>query len=311
MALNPNARIKIVGYHQKPMAGFFRINHHQAVSRAQSLFPYFNAPGRTCSHGYIDEFGGTEQYVDTKFQAAADLDGNDVTISLETWDNGGLATHWNDKQLEAIINWDVWVIQNHPRIPIILAKSSVPGENKGLSWHRLGVPYRTTPLLALRRIATAYAPGYVEKGGVWYSKVSGKTCPGDGRIQQVKEIIYPEVAKRLGTFPVVDPIPVTPLPVPVPVPTIPQEFNMDRLDLRNAQTAPVTGRHMDNLQGLLLAAGYGPRGLIGPSGRPDGVGGPLTKYYVGEWQKRTNTGDGRGNADYLVGTGTWKSLIEY
>lgn len=112
-----------------------------------------------------------------------------------------------------------------------------------------------------------------------------------------------------GITPVDSPVLSGPAPIPAPAPKV--GYAMDRLDLRNAQNVRVTGRHVDNLQGLLLAAGYGPTGLVGSNGRPDGVAGPATKNAVGDWQRRTNTGDGKGNADFIVGDGTWKSLIEY
>jgi hypothetical protein len=111
------------------------------------------------------------------------------------------------------------------------------------------------------------------------------------------------------TIPVDNPI--TPPPPPALPPTPPEEYNMDRLDLSNAASSSVTGRHVDNLQGLLLAAGYGPAGLVGKNGRPDGIAGKTTQACVADWQVKTNTGDGNGNADLIVGAGTWKSLIEY
>lgn len=94
----------------------------------------------------------------------------------------------------------------------------------------------------------------------------------------------------------------------VPSPT---EYDMDTIDLRNADRVPVTGRHVDNLQGLLLAAGYGPKGLVGANGRPDGVAGAGTKAAAGDWQRRTNTGDGRGNPDFIFGARSWQTLIEF
>lgn len=90
-----------------------------------------------------------------------------------------------------------------------------------------------------------------------------------------------------------------------------EEYAMDVIDLRNADSVPVTGRHVDNLQGLLLAAGYGPAGLVGANGRPDGRAGAATKRAAGDWQRRTNTGDGRGNPDFVFGARSWKTLIEF
>jgi hypothetical protein len=132
-------------------------------------------------------------------------------------------------------------------------------------------------------------------------------CPGDNAYALIDNINRGEF-RSLGTIPVTNPIPA---PAPAPTPPAQRKYDMDRLDLTNAHNARVTGRHVDNLQGLLLAAGFGPSGLVNARGLPDGIAGAATRRYVGEWQVRTNTGDGRGHADYIVGDGTWTSLIEY
>lgn len=84
---------------------------------------------------------------------------------------------------------------------------------------------------------------------------------------------------------------------------------MDRLDLRKAHVTPVRGRHVDNLQALLLAAGYGPKGLVGLNGRPDGIAGAVTREALGAFQRSTGTGS-NGAPDYVVGPRTWRALIE-
>ena len=64
-----------------------RINLHTAVSSATSLFGYWQTNSRgVYSHFYVREDGTVEQYVDTKYRAACDLDGNPDTISIESWD---------------------------------------------------------------------------------------------------------------------------------------------------------------------------------------------------------------------------------
>jgi hypothetical protein len=84
---------------------------------------------------------------------------------------------------------------------------------------------------------------------------------------------------------------------------------MPELDLRNADITPVKDAAVRQLQGLLLAAGYGPDGLIGEDGRPDGSAGSGTRGVLGEFQTRTGTGNKDGTPDYLVGEGTWKALL--
>jgi hypothetical protein len=84
---------------------------------------------------------------------------------------------------------------------------------------------------------------------------------------------------------------------------------MPKLDLREAATTPVKGEGVRQLQGLLLAAGYGPDGLIGEDGRPDGSAGSGTRTVVGEFQTKTGTGKKDGSPDYVVGEATWKALL--
>jgi N-acetylmuramoyl-L-alanine amidase len=128
-------------------------------------------------------------------------------------------------------------------------------------------------------------------------------CPGDRAYALIDNV-------NRGEFRTAEPVgnPVTPTPS---APTTPRKYKMHRLDLSNAQNVPVRDIHVDNLQGLLLAAGYGPEGLVGADGLPDGVAGAATKRFVGQAQVKFNTGDGKGGADYIVGDGTWTALIEY
>ncbi len=79
--------------------------------------------------------------------------------------------------------------------------------------------------------------------------------------------------------------------------------SMDTIDLRNAQTTPVTAPdHVDNLQGLLKAAArndasFDPGGI-------DGIGGPKTKQATGNFQAAKAAPQ-----DFIVGPNTWKALI--
>ncbi len=78
--------------------------------------------------------------------------------------------------------------------------------------------------------------------------------------------------------------------------------NMDFVDLRNAQSALVVGRHVDNLQGLL-------RGTRNPAWDPgliDGLGGARTKAAVIAFQGANGLAQ-----DAIVGPLTWAALIPF
>ncbi|MCA1703036.1 MAG: peptidoglycan-binding protein [Actinobacteria bacterium] len=77
---------------------------------------------------------------------------------------------------------------------------------------------------------------------------------------------------------------------------------MDTLDLRNANSSPVRGRHVDNLQGLLAGTGS-PAFAPGPI---DGVAGPRTRAAVVGFQSANGL-----DADAIVGPRTWGALIPF
>jgi len=133
--------------------------------------------------------------------------------------------------------------------------------------------------------------------------------PGPIPIDEWIKLMKKELsAPSSPSTPVSNPKPSNPKP---PTNTIEVGYKVETLDFRNADKTPVKHYLVDNLQGLLLAAGYGPDGLVGSTGRPDGIGGAKTKFYLGEWQKKSNSGAGNGKADYIAGPKTWKTLIEY
>lgn len=77
---------------------------------------------------------------------------------------------------------------------------------------------------------------------------------------------------------------------------------LDTLDLRNANSSPVSGRHVDNLQGLLA----GTRSAAFAPGPIDGVAGPRTRAAVVGFQSANGLG-----ADAIVGPRTWGALIPF
>lgn len=180
MAWYPKAIRKPITRHDTPMLRYRGICHHVAVSEGTSLFSYFNIPGNATSHFYVRRTGKVEQYVDTKFRAPAQLEGNPTMISIET--QGGKVNAdtepWDPAQVEALIELDAWIAKTHG-IPLQMMKDSKP-TSKGFGYHKLGVnPYR------------------VDGGELW-SKATGKICPGGAKIKQISSSILPGVIKLLG-----------------------------------------------------------------------------------------------------------------
>lgn len=160
-----------------------RCNLHTQAGNG-SLYDYFNAPGRASSHFWVGKRGQVEQYVDTIYEAEADLQGNSTTVSIET--EGSLEA-WTPAQLAAIIKLVDWVMTTH-KIRRKLATTSFAGaeSSKGLSWHRLGVDGNFPT-------KGRYAGRLQNGGGLRYSNARGKVCPGNARIDQIHDEVAPAV----------------------------------------------------------------------------------------------------------------------
>src|SRR4051794_18347581 len=122
------------------LAVYNRINLHVQAGTG-SLYGYFNASSRPNSHFWVSYTGVVEQYVDTTFQARADYQGNDATVSIET--EGGTGPHadtdpWKSAQVDAMVALVAWIMETH-EIPKKLAENSYldSESSRGLSWHRL------------------------------------------------------------------------------------------------------------------------------------------------------------------------------
>ncbi len=93
-------------------------------------------------------------------------------------------------------------------------------------------------------------------------------------------------------------------PKPQPQPTPTNDWltevikSMQTLDLRNAHVSPVRHHHVDNLQGLLVAAGY--RITV------DGIAGNQTKESLMQFQAKLGL-----SKDAICGPNSWKALITY
>lgn len=190
MAIYPGAVVKLVPRTFPRATVRNRVNLHTAVSNLDSLYNMFSKPTAACSHFYVREDGTVEQYIDTDRYSAADLDGNDATISIETWDGygrvpwpGGQPPAWTPAQVSSLVALCRWICTTHG-IPPRMADDAKPGESsRGISWHRLGVDG------AFPRLPDIRAGRLQRGGGMHYSSALGKVCPGDARIEQIPGIV--------------------------------------------------------------------------------------------------------------------------
>lgn len=188
---------------RRRLTQYNRVNLHVAVTTGTSLHAFFNRSGQVDSHFYVRLDGTVEQYVDTAWQAFADRDGNDATISIET--AGGVknpdSEPWTPAQVESLARLYAWAVRTHG-IAKRVAKDSKPGaSSRGLSWHRLGIDGNFPALPDVR------AGRRQRGGGMHYSKAAGKICPGAGKIRQVPTIYARAVAILDGAKPAPTPKP--------------------------------------------------------------------------------------------------------
>lgn len=125
---------------------------------------------------YIDPTDGLEyaklyQYVNIFVRADANLDANDIAVSLESASTVNAREPWSLPQVRTIIRFLVWACTEAPTIKAQLCTGP---RGTGIGWHIMyGAPGPWTP-------------------------ARGKVCPGPARIEQVPDIIA-QVQQRLTT----------------------------------------------------------------------------------------------------------------
>ena len=151
------------------------INVHTMVGTLAGSEAWFTPSGRPYSHFGVGGSGAVRQWQDLRYRAASDLNGNPFCISIECEDSGSAFTRWTGsdvpafapKQYAALDKLIDWLCTRFG-IRRVLLKDSC--DRNGISYHRLGIdPWRGTNCTK-------------------FSSATGKVCPGDRRIEQVKSL---------------------------------------------------------------------------------------------------------------------------
>jgi hypothetical protein len=132
---------------------------------------FWNEPGQTLeSHLYVEYSGRSAQYVKATTVAHANYAANVRALSVETESNVGHTDPWTEEQLNELIDIGVWGHRDH------------------------GIPLQLAPAWN--------APGFGYHGMYPEWSPSGTACPGDVRIAQFRDIVFPGiVARATGTEP--------------------------------------------------------------------------------------------------------------
>ncbi|MEV4918843.1 N-acetylmuramoyl-L-alanine amidase [Streptomyces tirandamycinicus] len=132
------------------------------------LFEYWKSTSLE-SHFGLDYAGDLGQFIGTETRADANAGANrrpDGTgaVSIETASNTKASDPWTDKQVEKLIALGSWLHHRHG-IPLRVCRSA---SDPGYGYHRL----------------------YAE----W--SVSGTACPGDARVSQFRNVVFPGIVAR-------------------------------------------------------------------------------------------------------------------
>lgn len=113
--------------------------------------------------GSIAQYVGTETRADASYLANRRPDGTGA-VSIETASNLQHTDPWTDAQVEGLIRLGVWLHWQHG-IPLRICRTA---DDPGYGYHRLH---------------SAWA-------------VSGTACPGDARVRQFREVVFPGIVAR-------------------------------------------------------------------------------------------------------------------
>lgn len=139
----------------------------------QRIYEYWRDSTSLESHFGLDYDGSIGQFIGTETRADANAGANrrpDGTgaVSIETASNTKASDAWTPEQIEQLIRLGVWLHQRHG-IPLRICRAA---DDPGYGYHRLYAAWST----------------------------SGTACPGDARVKQFREVVFPGiVARATGT----------------------------------------------------------------------------------------------------------------
>lgn len=269
----------MVGYLSSTDA-YFRVSNGKGFQGTESHFGVGGAWGGDAVRG-LD--GTVWQWQDLGHTADANLDGNNVVISIETADNSPRSAAdikgWTPAQCDAIVALLVW----------LTSKEAHAGCPSSWECHKSGIPRQLVPDTKSGRRGIGYhrqgIPPWLKAGAVKWSGVDGKPCPGDARVKQITSTILP----RLGA---VDTSPVERKPAPPVQPPKPPTGVGER-------TPRALGVVRSGMTGPLVEVWQGAAGTT-----RDGVFGSGTADAVKALQRRVGV-----TADGLAGPGTLAAYL--
>ncbi|ORT58238.1 N-acetylmuramoyl-L-alanine amidase [Streptomyces sp. CB03238] len=157
----------------------FILHSLAAPWNAQRIYEYWKTSSLESHFGLgyegdLAQYIGTETRADANYQANRRPDGTGA-VSIETASNLKHTDPWTEKQVEQLIRLGVWLHRRHG-IPLRICRSA---SDPGYGYHRLHA--------------------------AWSS--GGTACPGDARVRQFKNVVFPGIVARASGQSQEDPMP--------------------------------------------------------------------------------------------------------
>lgn len=154
-----------------------RVTIHIAVTRSADIYGPNKGSGGSYAHFYNPRTGAPRQHQELNRRAAADLNGNSSTISVE---HAGIeGDSMTDSQLTNIARIFAWAVTHQG----VANRIATVDNLNGLAWHRLGVDGNFGTYSASNRKTWCRK----QTGAVWTS-ATGKLCPTDAFIDQIPTV---------------------------------------------------------------------------------------------------------------------------
>ncbi len=223
---------------------------HVAAGESNSLLGWWNNAdsGANGCHFYVRYDGTVEQYADTDYITWTSGSGSRRSVGIETQ---GLASgEWTQQQLDSLVALLDWLcgLYSIPREPMT---SSAIGE-RGIGWHRLGVPKFKGATISRTN------------GETWAADYS-KVCPGPDREKQIPALVASLSTATIGK-PIARPDVATPTTPPTATtPPVAPRTPMEDPMLGSLLFVGVSGPQADHVGIWLIDARKGTRThLTGP-----------------------------------------------
>jgi hypothetical protein len=144
----------------------------------QRIYEFWRDSTNLESHFGGSYDGGLAQFIGTQTRADANAQANSRAVSIETASNLQHTDPWTDAQVATLIRLGVWLHQTHG-IPLRICRSWT---DPGFGYHRLFPEW----------------------------SIGGTACPGDARVKQFHEVVFPGIVRAASGGPVPSSPPVVP-----------------------------------------------------------------------------------------------------